>query len=261
MLPLSLNDVLELPDYLVAILFFTPILVGLIIYLYGTRHARTWKKGIYPPNLKFSEDNLLEAYLSLGARMMLLDYQGSKGKTKYINEYFKRYFPKANYNFGDSLLFSMKYPIQVETVCSWLKKNLQEEGERSQVIYFLAGMVVQEGKLSKRELQFLYVINEQLELDRKNLERIIATYQNYKRASDEDQKSRKKVSNIDLKAHYKEVLGLPSNATDEEIKKAYKKLVKLHHPDVFANASAAQKKLAEEQFIKIQAAYEYLTKQ
>ena len=260
MLPLSLNDVLELPDYLVAILFFTPIVVGLIIYLYGTRHARSWKKGIYPPNLKFTEDNLLEAYLSLGARMMLLDYHGSKGKTKYINEYFKRYFPKANYNFGDSLIFSMKYPIKVETVCAWLKKHLQEEGECSQVIYFLTGMVVHEGKVNKRELQFLLVINELLGLYVKNLERIIATYSSYQRAWDSEKSKKQESSRIDLTEQYKRVLGIEINASDEEIKKAYKRLVKLHHPDVFINASDAQKKLAEEQFIKIQTAYEYLIK-
>jgi DnaJ-class molecular chaperone len=33
-------------------------------------------------------------------------------------------------------------------------------------------------------------------------------------------------------------------------------LVKQHHPDVFANASEAQQKMAEEKFLKIQEAYE-----
>jgi DnaJ like chaperone protein len=256
---LSVNDILEIPDYIVGIIFFAPIVIGLFVYLYVTRHARSWKKGIYPPNLKFTEDNLLEAYLSLGARMILIDYSSSKDKTLYINEYFKRYFPRANYNFGDSLLFSMKYPIQVETVCHWLNSQLIDEGKRSQVIYFLTGLAVVQGKVSTKELQFLSVINDLLQLDAKNLERIIATYNSYEQAREEKSKKNASRRRVNLEVEYLKVLGLEKDATVDAIKKAYRKLVKLHHPDVFANASNAQQKLAEEQFIKIQAAYDYLT--
>lgn len=258
MFPLALDDILELPDYVVGLFFFTPIVIGLFIYFYGTRHVRSWKKGIYPPKLKFSEDNLLEAYLSLGARMILLEYANSKGKSHYINEYFKRYFPKANYNFGDSLLFSMRHPIKVETVCDWLNEHLVDEGARAQVVYFLTGMVVHEGKVNKKELQFLMVINKLLGLNEKNLDRIIATYSSYQRTWEKEKSRKKEVPKVNLREQYKKVLGLSTDVTKDEIKKAYRKLVKLHHPDVFANASDAQKKLAEEQFIEIQTAYEYL---
>ncbi len=259
MLPLSFDDILELPDYVVGIFFFTPIVIGLAVYFYGTRYARTWKKGIFPPKLKFNEDNLLEAYLALGARMILLDYSNSKGITKYINEYFKRYFPKSNYNFADSLVFSMKHPIQVETVCSWLEHHLKDEGSRAQVIYFLTGMVIHEGKLQKKELQFLLVINELLGLDKKNLERIIATYSSYQETRKKEEQRKRDLDRTELISQYKRVLGVSLDANEEQIRKAYKKLVKLHHPDVFANSSKAQQKLAEEQFIKIRAAYEFLT--
>ena len=46
------------------------------------------------------------------------------------------------------------------------------------------------------------------------------------------------------------------SASIDEIKKSYRSLVKQHHPDVFANASEAQQKMAEEKFLKIQEAYE-----
>lgn len=254
---LSFADILDLPDYVVALLFFGPLIIGLFIYFYGTRHARTWKKGIFPPKLKFNEDNLLEAYLSLGALMILLDYKGSKGKTQYINEYFNRYFPRSNYNFGDSLLFSMRYPIKIETVCNWFNQHLQEEGKKAQVIYFLTGLAMLDGKLSERELKYLYRINELLKLNEANLKRIIATYEAYHkmRAEQKEPEVRKRV---DLSLEYKRTLGVPENASFEEIKSAYKKLVKLHHPDVFADASEAEKKLAEDQFIQIRHAYEKL---
>ena len=47
------------------------------------------------------------------------------------------------------------------------------------------------------------------------------------------------------------VLGLPPNASDEDVKKAYKKLAKKYHPDVAGNSEEAQRKMQE-----INAAYD-----
>ncbi|HNW83235.1 MAG TPA: molecular chaperone DnaJ [bacterium] len=55
-------------------------------------------------------------------------------------------------------------------------------------------------------------------------------------------------------ADYYELLGVPRNATAEEIKKAYKKMALKHHPDRNKGDKAA-----EEKFKKINAAYEALS--
>ena len=47
------------------------------------------------------------------------------------------------------------------------------------------------------------------------------------------------------------VLGLPPNASDEDVKKAYKRLAKKYHPDVAGNSEEAQRKMQE-----INAAYD-----
>lgn len=256
----TFDQIQELPAYVVALLFFTPLVGGIIIYFYKTRHARTWRKGIFPKKLKFTQDNLLEAYLALGARLILFDYQRGRNKTQFINQYFNRYFKSANYNFGDSLLFSMKHPIKIETVCSWLKENLHDEGARAQVIYFLTGLTLINGKLNPPELSFLKTINTQLGLSESNLKRIIAIYQSYYEAKDqEDNKSQSKERTASKMEQFRTILGVSRNAELTEIKKAYRKLVKIHHPDVFVDASDAQKRMAEEKFIQIQEAYEALS--
>src|SRR2546423_2130009 len=53
---------------------------------------------------------------------------------------------------------------------------------------------------------------------------------------------------------YYEVLGVSRTATDEEIKKAFRKLARQYHPDVAKN-----KKQAEEKFKDINEAYEVLS--
>lgn len=54
-------------------------------------------------------------------------------------------------------------------------------------------------------------------------------------------------------------LELPNNSTDEEVKKAYKKMAIKYHPDKHANSSDIDKQKAEEKFKKIAEAYEILT--
>lgn len=58
------------------------------------------------------------------------------------------------------------------------------------------------------------------------------------------------------KRDFYEILGLPKNASDEDIKKAYRKLAMKHHPDRNQGDSA---KAAEEKFKEAKEAYEMLS--
>ena len=55
-----------------------------------------------------------------------------------------------------------------------------------------------------------------------------------------------------------EVLGVPQGASEEEIKAAYRELVKKYHPDKYQNNPLAD--LAEEKLREVNEAYEYLEK-
>ncbi len=58
------------------------------------------------------------------------------------------------------------------------------------------------------------------------------------------------------KRDYYDVLGVPKNASDEDIKKAYRKLAMKHHPD---RNQGADSKRAEERFKEAKEAYEMLS--
>lgn len=55
------------------------------------------------------------------------------------------------------------------------------------------------------------------------------------------------------------ILGVPRNASDEEIKKAYRRLSRKYHPD--ANINNPNKAQAEEKFKEVQQAYEQIMKE
>ena len=56
-----------------------------------------------------------------------------------------------------------------------------------------------------------------------------------------------------------EVLGVPKNATNDEVKKAYRQLCKKYHPDSYMDNPLAD--LAEEKFKEVQSAYEQIMKE
>ena len=62
------------------------------------------------------------------------------------------------------------------------------------------------------------------------------------------------------KSKYYTILGVNKNASQDEIKKAYHKLAKEHHPDKFVNSSESEKKYHESKMKEINDAYENLTK-
>lgn len=62
---------------------------------------------------------------------------------------------------------------------------------------------------------------------------------------------------MDIKGYYK-TLGVPENATAEEIKKKYRALCLKWHPDRWVNGTDEEKKNAEEQFKKVAEAYAVL---
>ena len=62
------------------------------------------------------------------------------------------------------------------------------------------------------------------------------------------------------KSKYYTILGVNKNASQDEIKKAYHKLAKQHHPDRFVNSSDSEKKYHESKMKEINDAYENLTK-
>lgn len=60
---------------------------------------------------------------------------------------------------------------------------------------------------------------------------------------------------------YYKILGVERQASEDEIKKAYRKRALIHHPDRHANATDAEKKEQEKKFKELGEAYSVLSDQ
>jgi DnaJ like chaperone protein len=76
--------------------------------------------------------------------------------------------------------------------------------------------------------------------------------------SEREDRPRRPSGTDSRRVHALATLGLEEGASSEEIVRAYRRLVKVHHPDRFESLGAEAVRAATQTFQRIQAAYEFL---
>lgn len=240
--------------------WMAPVIFTIISFAYKRLTLSAWERSVFPSDLKYNKDNLLQAYICLAAWMLNIDRKSSREKIEYMNRYFRSHFGKRD--FRESLNHAYKNPIDQKTISAWLNQNLNTQ-ERSQVLHFLTGISIIDGSININEKLLLNQVREVLGVSQKDLDSIIASYyqqRNRKRTKSSSSSTSSYTRKSALKLSF-EILGVSEHAAMDEIKKAYRSLVKKHHPDRFATNSPEQQKIAETRFIEIQKAYETIEKQ
>lgn len=239
--------------------------IGYIVYqkFKYNKSRRLWETGVFDATKKFNEDSLLEAYIRLGGLMLRKDQDDLKGKMAYLHRYFDQHFADADTDLIHALKGSFQNPVNINTIAPWLKTYLRSTSQRSQLIYFLAGLSAVDGSINPKEKQYLKELSDLLDLSLKDFDSIMAMYEKYEDAYHDQFKQERRQRQTKSRSQYQrekaaEILGVSMNASADEIKKAYRSLAKVHHPDRFATESESQQKIAKERFVKIQLAYEML---
>ncbi len=241
----------------IVLLFFISLTIFLTIQHF---QIKKWRKGFFP-DMDYSSDNLLKAYISLAGLMIRINSEKSNPKFYYAISHFNKHFPNSSLDFKYLLNFSLRYPIKFDQVSNWLNKHLNEDIYKLQVVYFLTGVSMVDGKVVVSEYKFLLKLTKMLKLKESDFHSILASFMaNFKeeRASESKRQSSRGVD-FELKKSLK-VLGLQEGVTFQEIKREYRKLVMKYHPDRFQHLGTDQLEIAKSHFIKIQLAYEYLEK-
>jgi len=131
--------------------------------------------------------------------------------------------------------------ISTRQVCLQIRQ-MMEHASRLQLIHFLFGIAIADGFVTDDEVHQIHTIAGYLGISHNDYESIKAMF--YKSAD----------------SAYK-ILEIEKWATNDEIKKAYRNMVKKYHPDKLTHLGKEHQKGAEEKFRKVQEAYEQLQKE
>jgi len=131
--------------------------------------------------------------------------------------------------------------ISTRQVCLQIKQNMTH-ASRLQLLHFLFGVAKSDGTVTQDEMHKIHTI---------------AGYLNIR---DHDFTSIKAMFYNEVDGSYK-ILEIEKSATDDEVKKAYRKMVKKYHPDKLRNLGPEHSKGGEDKFRMVQNAYEHIQKE
>ncbi len=181
--------------------------------------------------------------LTLCSIVIKADGHVSQRELDYVRQYFLSTYGKerANAIFRTFNEVIKKREISAYRICTYLNHRTRYE-VRLQLLHFLFGIAQADGAVSQAELNKLHEIA------------------GYFRIGSYDFRSIKAMFIKSTDNAYK-ILEIEKTASDEEVKKAYRKMAKKYHPDKVITENEAIKKGAEEKFKQVQKAYERIQKE
>ena len=179
--------------------------------------------------------------LTLTAAVMKADGRIMKSELEYVREYFSKSFgPAASQEAMLYLRDLLKQEIPLRDVCYQIKHRL-DHSSRLQLLHFLFGVSKADGKVHPREVEIIEKIAGYLGISAKDMGSIKAMFYE------------------DTDAAYR-VLEIEASVSDDEVKKAYRKMANKYHPDKVAYLGEDIRKAAGEKFRKVKDAYETIKK-
>ena len=186
--------------------------------------------------------DFIASLLILTAAVMKADQKVLKSELDYVKQFFIKQFGNDITDQKMLLLREiLKQDIPVRDVCLQIKQNM-EYSARLQLIHFLFGLAAVDGQLHPDEIAVVENIARYLNIQMNDISSIKAMFVK------------------DTESAYN-ILEITQNATDEEIKKAYRKMAVKYHPDKVSNLGEDIQNAAKEKFQQLNAAYEQVKKQ
>lgn len=226
------------------------ILIGFFLYraiveMFGTSYNDNRGSHGYWSGMQY---DFQSALLSLIAYMMKADGHARKVELEFVRPQLIRIFGEDRARYALLQLRELlKNNIDFYQVSQVINHSLDEQSKCT-ILSILYGIAMADGVLSNEEWQMLLRITEYIGLSRRDLETIRMMYGNSENASSYN-------SDETNESPYK-IIGVSENASNEDIKRAYRTLVKKFHPDMQTDLSKEAQEDAQKRFVKIQEAYE-----
>lgn len=180
--------------------------------------------------------------LVLIAAMMKADGKVVKAELDYVKQFFVRQFGESSAREALQMLRNiLKQDIPVQDVCVQISRNM-DYSSRLQLLHLLFNIALADTAIQQSEL----IMIEQMS--------------GYLGINNSDFISIRNMFIPETDSSYK-ILELERNATDEEVKKAYRRMAMKYHPDKVSHLGEDYRKSAEDKFKKVNEAYEKIKKE
>lgn len=207
-------------------------------------------------------------YIMLAAAVMRADKHYRKSELNTIKAYLKKEFGREK---AKKSLQRLRRALKTEPdVSKWCGMTLRffTKNERLVLLQALFGIAYADGEFSQSEQTVLKTITKKMALSVSHFYMINGFFvsRQYKKFHHQYEKQKQKQQKQQTTVYapnYRlslscRVLGVPTNATETQVKQAYRTLAKQHHPDKVARLGEAYQKKAHERFLEIQSAYEFI---
>lgn len=220
-------------------------LLGTVIefFLRGGTTQSHFKTTFNQQSQRVSSSDFELNLLSLASLVIKADGKVNQRELDYVRSYFIQSYGKnrANATFRTFNEVIKNRQVSAERICMYLRQRTRYE-VRLQILHFLFSIAQADGSVSSAEAAKIGEIAGHLRLGQQDFESIKAMF--FKSADNA----------------YK-ILEIEKNATDAEVKKAFRSMAKKYHPDKLQHMDEAYQKGAQEKFTKVQEAYDTIQKE
>lgn len=218
---------------------------GLLGFFLGSiiDSASLISKTLNEPKRKITQrGDFILSFLVLSAAVMKADKVVKKSELNYVKNFLLT-------NFGEHQTFEslrvlkelLQKEIPLEDVCSQIRQNMSHP-LKLQILHYLYGIANADGEIHASEINIIQFIAINIGL------------------SQSEHNSVKSMFIKETDSAY-EILGVSKTATNEEIKKVYRKMAVKFHPDKVANMGEDIQNAAKVKFQTLNEAYETIKKE
>jgi DnaJ like chaperone protein len=181
--------------------------------------------------------------LILASIIIKADGKQDQSELDFVRKQFVSMYGKDRANKAFTLFkrINQQKNISTRQVCLQIR-DMMDHPSRLQLLHFLFGIAKADGMTTDDEVKQIYTMSGYLGISNRDFESIKAMFYNSRENA------------------YK-ILEISKVATDDEVKKAYRKMAKKYHPDKLEHLGEEHKQGAEDKFRQVQQAYETIQKE
>ena len=210
---------------------------GIIGFLAGSMFDSAVEPNVIRQQHRTTRGDFGITLLILSAAVMKADGKILRSELDYVKRFFASQFgPAETQQLMLMLREILKQEYSLQEVCLQIKHNM-EMPLRLQLLHYLFGISLSDKQASEAEIEIIHNIAIFIGISQKDFESIKAMFVK------------------DTASAYK-ILEITGNTSDEEIKKAYRRMAVKYHPDKVAHLGEDMQKSAKEKFQQLNAAYE-----